>query len=478
MGVRGVLGAGVGVEVVVVVVLAAVVVAAAAAGNVGGGRADVGLKENKGHLQTSFTPIKGPTQPVTPSPPSPRPHTRPRHLTPLHVSRGYPKDVTQRGILEESYKQETEGIITGDSGRISRWQGRRDSPFEDYDALEEEVLEGVESGDPNALLPDPTGPAVDVLEKRLHHTAIRHRNGRRNFIRTRKSPKMHPRSKPDDAEGAPPFQITWQDQEEKEQEDDDDREEEKNQDQNRKKEEKEEDKKREEVIQSTVSTFPWSSGAPNLENKFRAMGDLVPTWEAGTDGTDGDLEGDQDTWGDDKEEASVDVVTKFLRIVESQHLLGENCTKGTDFHLGEGVVDRYAQERFRLEGEIAVNRANLYTRLWKYSPLQVLASEYLLHAEVLTMVELDEDIFAAGNCYDKFEYQDYLLYCPFAYRLPEGNILVKDLAVEYKYLSNTSEWFFIARKNAERAINNYTHLTRGKSLEVKEGGRMGGREVR
>lgn len=38
-----------------------------------------------------------------------------------------------------------------------------------------------------------------------------------------------------------------------------------------------------------------------------------------------------------------DVVTKFLRIVESQHELGENCTAGTDLNLGEGVVDRYAQ---------------------------------------------------------------------------------------------------------------------------------------
>ncbi|KAJ1524201.1 hypothetical protein ONE63_010722 [Megalurothrips usitatus] len=39
----------------------------------------------------------------------------------------------------------------------------------------------------------------------------------------------------------------------------------------------------------------------------------------------------------------VDIVTRFLRIVESQHLLGENCTAGTDLNLGEGVVDRYAQ---------------------------------------------------------------------------------------------------------------------------------------
>lgn len=38
-----------------------------------------------------------------------------------------------------------------------------------------------------------------------------------------------------------------------------------------------------------------------------------------------------------------DVMTKFLRIVEDQRELGENCTAGTDLSLGEGVVDRYAQ---------------------------------------------------------------------------------------------------------------------------------------
>lgn len=58
-----------------------------------------------------------------------------------------------------------------------------------------------------------------------------------------------------------------------------------------------------------------------------------------------------------------DVVTKFLQIVESQHLLGANCTAGTALNLGEGVVDRYAQDRFRVEAEVAVNRANWLTRL-------------------------------------------------------------------------------------------------------------------
>lgn len=156
-----------------------------------------------------------------------------------------------------------------------------------------------------------------------------------------------------------------------------------------------------------------------------------------------------------------DVVTKFLRLIETQHLLGENCTAGTHLNLGEGVVDRYAQERFRIEADVAVNRANMLTRLWKYAGPSVMHNEYLLHASVFSMVEFDDDIFAAGNCYDQYQYKDYQLFCPFAYRLPEGPILAKDLAVEYKYLSNTSEWFYIARKNAERVIRNHNQFRRG-----------------
>ncbi|XP_055536840.1 uncharacterized protein LOC129725269 [Wyeomyia smithii] len=151
-----------------------------------------------------------------------------------------------------------------------------------------------------------------------------------------------------------------------------------------------------------------------------------------------------------------DVVTQFLQIVESQHLLGSNCTAGTALNLGEGVVDRYAQDRFRVEAEIAVNRANMLTRIFKFAAPEVQSSEHLLHASVLSMVEFDDDIFAAGNCFDWNQHPAKNgLFCPFAYRLPppdQGASLAKDLAAEYHYLGNTSEWFFLARKNAEKVI--------------------------
>ncbi|XP_056645240.1 probable G-protein coupled receptor 158 [Diorhabda sublineata] len=156
-----------------------------------------------------------------------------------------------------------------------------------------------------------------------------------------------------------------------------------------------------------------------------------------------------------------DIVTRFLRIVESQHLLGENCTAGTDLNLGEGVVDRYAQERFRVEADLCVNRANMLTRIWKYADQKALTSENLLYSMVYSLVEFNDVIFAAGNCYAEHQYKDHLLFCPYAYRLPEGNILVKDLSVEYHYLGNTSEWFYIARKNAEKVIKENSQYTYG-----------------
>jgi len=203
----------------------------------------------------------------------------------------------------------------------------------------------------------------------------------------------------------------------------------------------------------------------NAQDNFQhSKDDNDEDFGSGVEGTDsGVVDNVPVTVGEavDPKRGPVDVVTRFLTIVESQQLLGENCTAGTDLNLGEGVVDRYAQERFRVEADVAVNRANMLTRLWKYADPEVMSSEYLLHASVFSMVEFDEDIFAAGNCYDQFQYKDYVLFCPFAYRLPEGPILVKDLAVEYKYLSNTSEWFYIARKHAENVIRNYSQFSRG-----------------
>ncbi|EDW36002.1 GL16913 [Drosophila persimilis] len=88
-----------------------------------------------------------------------------------------------------------------------------------------------------------------------------------------------------------------------------------------------------------------------------------------------DVEGnDDDTDGENMEsnqltadvinarDSKIDLVSKFLQYIEQQHLMGSNCVAGTSLNLGEGVVDRYAQDRFRVEAEVAVNRANMLTR--------------------------------------------------------------------------------------------------------------------
>lgn len=95
-------------------------------------------------------------------------------------------------------------------------------------------------------------------------------------------------------------------------------------------------------------------------------------------------------------------------------------------------------------------------RIFKTTGRSVQEDVNLLHASVLSMVEFDDDIFAAGNCFDWNEHPAQPgLFCPFAYRLPPPNlgaVFAKDLAMEYHYLGNTSEWFFLARKNAEKVI--------------------------
>lgn len=106
-------------------------------------------------------------------------------------------------------------------------------------------------------------------------------------------------------------------------------------------------------------------------------------------------------------------------------------------------------------------------RIFKSSSLAVQASEHILHASVLSMVEFDDDIFAAGHCFDWNQHTAKSgLYCPFAFRLPDQSILAKDLAVEYHYLGNTSEWFFLARQNAEKVIIKNEQYITGKFFRI------------
>lgn len=109
----------------------------------------------------------------------------------------------------------------------------------------------------------------------------------------------------------------------------------------------------------------------------------------------------------------------------------------------------------------------LCSRIFKLTSPAVQENVNLLHASVLSMIEFDDDIFAAGHCFDWNQHPSKRgLFCPFAHRLPapEVAMLAKDLANEYHYLGNTSEWFFLARKNAEKVIARNEQYIKGKNV--------------
>ena len=112
--------------------------------------------------------------------------------------------------------------------------------------------------------------------------------------------------------------------------------------------------------------------------------------------------------------------------------------------------------------------------MWKYGTEAISKSEYLLDSSLIGMLEHGSDIFAAGknknyffplhflgNCYDKQQFGSYFLYCPYAYRLPNGSILAKNLAAEYDYLAPSSTWFFDARTRAQSIIRKNEPILRG-----------------
>ena len=77
-----------------------------------------------------------------------------------------------------------------------------------------------------------------------------------------------------------------------------------------------------------------------------------------------------------------DVVDRFLSIVDQYEQNKDNCTPGTEFNLGEGVVAQYGVKRFKNQALAAVNRANLLTRLWKGAPRSLLKSEFFFYTQV------------------------------------------------------------------------------------------------
>lgn len=172
-----------------------------------------------------------------------------------------------------------------------------------------------------------------------------------------------------------------------------------------------------------------------------------------------------DTEAEEQQRAR-DVVDTFLSIVEQYERNKDNCTPGTEFNLGEGVVAQYGVLRYKAQAMVAVNRANFLTRLWKGSSEELLDSEFFVFTAVRSMVEGDPDLFAAGNCYNYMEYKNYTLFCPYAYRTHNDSqvVMVKDLSVEYKYLTNSSEFFWQARLKADSKLLGPYNETKGRNI--------------
>ncbi|XP_077982612.1 putative G-protein coupled receptor CG31760 isoform X2 [Glandiceps talaboti] len=148
-----------------------------------------------------------------------------------------------------------------------------------------------------------------------------------------------------------------------------------------------------------------------------------------------------------------DTVVKFLRYVEEVQENIENCERGTGQRLPPG---EYNTDRFQTQAQLAVNFANFLTRVWKDPALiGVQKTQEFFYVAVRSLLDSDDLIFAAGNCYDFREYENLKEFCPYAHRLPDRSIHAKDLSVEYPYLNNESEWFSMAKHKAEELLKNY-----------------------
>ena len=171
------------------------------------------------------------------------------------------------------------------------------------------------------------------------------------------------------------------------------------------------------------------------------------------------------TMSDDKiKQAKIKKISEILKIVEQQAQQGSNCTPGTGLNMEDIDLVGDNIKRFRGAAEVAVNRANWLTRMWKYASEIMQQSEYLLHSSLFSMIESNELIFGAGNCYDGWQYKNYSLFCPFAYKSPlvQGHILGKDLAVEYKYLKPDSTWFWTPKLHGAEMATSLVRFETGR----------------
>lgn len=220
-----------------------------------------------------------------------------------------------------------------------------------------------------------------------------------------------------------------------------------------------------------AATNPWEGPSGDSEGGDSDDDSLPEDSGSGAGGMHNQISGTRIDDTEDEEEMDEeetagplrDVIDEFLAVVHKYEKNKASCEPGVQKNLGEGVITQFGLGRFKDQAMLAVNRANFLTRLWKGMPESFLENEYFFYTQVRSMLEGDKAIFAAGNCYDENQFGNYTLFCPYGLRMPNDTIMVKDLASNYPYLGNESEFFLIPKEKANAKLQKHYEINRGKS---------------
>lgn len=150
-------------------------------------------------------------------------------------------------------------------------------------------------------------------------------------------------------------------------------------------------------------------------------------------------------------EALYDPVAEALDYVEQIARQKNNCSFGPSLNLN------YDKVRWTAEAEVAVRAANLLSTLFRTGDHMRGIHEAdtdLLYSIVLSNVENNVNVFGSAIAFVKYHYRDYEIYCPYAFRAPEG-ISAKDLSIGYDYHTNGTDWFYIPLKMFETSEFNW-----------------------
>ncbi|XP_071820444.1 probable G-protein coupled receptor CG31760 isoform X2 [Apostichopus japonicus] len=150
-----------------------------------------------------------------------------------------------------------------------------------------------------------------------------------------------------------------------------------------------------------------------------------------------------------------DPVAEALDYVEQIARQKNNCSFGPSLNLN------YDKIRWTAEAEVAVRAANLLSTLFRTGHHMRGIHEAdtdLLYAVVLSNVENNINVFGSAIAFIKYHYRDYEIYCPYAFRAPEG-ITAKDLSIGYDYHTNGTDWFYIPLTRFEASEFNWFEQT-------------------